>query len=440
MRFDDEYKNAVESDKLSDDFIKELSIKMTQRARDVKNGVIIPDKTVDKSKRHSLFNNNKEPEEITTKIITYHGNRYNIGKTASLAASFVIAFTLFGTMLSNETKKNNNRKQAEHTTKATTEYTPVITDTVTVIEQTTAESLPLTTTLMTTTAKSTDISETESETLKTTTISTTEKIPEVTTAPVIESISHTTSAPVPTQPLPVTTTTVTTGTSKLTTATTTTVVTTTTTEQTTTEEKPVFPDYTVEFDLSETSGYAGDVVYINFGICKNDNNGFCSFLSELEYDTSVLTFEEVSMLPILDSAKYAIACYVPSNCFTFNSSSYQNVLLDSIDILTLKFRINENAPAGDYSINVVNDDSETRIITRYNTDDGSVLVNPDVIFHPGVITVKKDQHTESVTTPSEESKVPQQTAPVTDNNISETSESVATSPAPKMKYKFKKIF
>mgnify|MGYP003309412900 CR=1 FL=1 len=29
MRFDDEYKNAVESDKLSDDFIKELSIKNT---------------------------------------------------------------------------------------------------------------------------------------------------------------------------------------------------------------------------------------------------------------------------------------------------------------------------------------------------------------------------------------------------------------------------
>lgn len=438
MRFDDEYKNAVESDKLSDDFIKELSIKMTQRARDVKNGIIIPDKTVDKSKRHSLFNSNKEPEEITTKIITYHGNRYNIGKTASLAASFVIAFTLFGTMLSNETKKNNNRKQAEHTTKATTEYTPVITDTVTVTEQTTTESSPLTTTLTTTTAKSTDISETKSETFETTTVSKTEKTQEVTTAPVIESISHTTSAPAPTQTLPVTTVSVTDDTSKLTTATTTTVV--TTTEQTTTEEKPVFPDYTVEFELGETSGYAGDVVYINFGICKNDNNGFCSFLSELEYDTSVLTFEEVSMLPILDSSRYAIACYAPSNCFTFNSSSYQNVLLDSIDILTLKFRINKNAPAGDYNINIVNDDSETRIITRYNTDDGSVLVNPDVIFHPGVITVKKDQPAESVTTPSEESQVPQQTSPVTDNNISETSESVATSPAPKAKYKFKKIF
>lgn len=439
MRFDDEYKNAVESDKLSDDFIKELSIKMTQRARDVKNGVVIPDKTIDKSKRHSLFSSNKEPEEITTKIITYHGNRYNIGKTASLAASFVIAFTLFGTMLNNETKKNNNRKQAEHTTKSTTEYTPVITDTVTVIEQTTTEISPLTTTLMTTTAESANISETESETFETTTVSTTEKIPEITTAPIIESISHTTSAPAPTQPLPVTTVSVTTDTSKLTTATTTTVVT-TTTVQTTTEEKPVFPDYTVEFDLGETSGYAGDVVYINFGICKNDNNGFCSFLSELEYDTSVFTFEEVSMLPILDSSRYAIACYAPSNCFTFNSSSYQNVLLDSIDILTLKFRINENAPAGDYSINVVNDNSETRIITRYNTDDGSVLVNPDVIFHPGVITVKKDQPTESVTTPSEESQIPQQTSPVTDNNISETSESVATSPAPKAKYKFKKFF
>lgn len=427
--FRNEYKNVTDKDKLNDDFIKELSSKMAVRAEDIKNGTFIADKT----KHFSVLEKNVT-EEITTRVITHNKNRYNISKTASLVASLVIGFTVFGTIHTNNTKdKNRNNKQINHvTTVADTTYYTSQNTVISVETISTQTDIPL---LTTTTAQKTETTSFQQTPLTTekTTVSPTDEAVNETQSQTTDIIILTQTESTENIVVPETTTSVTTQSEIVTTATVTTASTTTSqTESTTTQ---TFPIYTVEFGLSETTGCAGDTVYINFGICKNDNNGFCSFLSELDYDKNVLTFEEASMLPILDKAKYSIAYFAPSNCFTFNSSSYQNVLLDGIDIITLKFKIKENAPVGEYNINIINDDSESRIITRYGVDDTFALEKPNVIFHPGKITVEKKSQTDIPVTDPAISQAP----PATEEQFDIPKETVATSPVPK-KYKFKKFF
>ncbi len=436
MKFDALYKKEVCKDKLSDEFIKNLSVKMALEAEKAGKDAVIIIEEKPAAPTYSTPSRDDDSEEIKTTIITKHNNGLRFIRFAPFVATAAGMFLMFGAVINQQTKnqheKNRNDKQIYYETNTTDKFAEV-TSAVTVRNTTSSTSSakentqpPVATEETTTTAMTTTEAPTSTEAEKTSDLT------EKTTAPQapVQTQQSQVSTPVSTPPV------TTVSTSVSTTAPTTTTSETTTTTVTSAPDTPEYPEYTVGFKVGDSYGYAGEDVYVDFEISGNDSNGFCSLLIELSYDTDSLTFNEATLTPSMKKSKYSVGYSEKSGCVLFHSSTYQNILLDNTVILHLKFTVNENAKPGVYKIDVINDDSEPRINTRYGFSDDLILIEPGVEFRSGSITVENKSESTSAPIVTETEKLTESTS------YSETLpiENPSTSPAPKMKYKFKKVF
>lgn len=113
-----------------------------------------------------------------------------------------------------------------------------------------------------------------------------------------------------------------------------------------------FAESGAEFSVGSSSAFEGETVLLSVNL--KSNSGIASARFKLEYDKSALTLLAATDKGLLGTANYSPEISADPFIIGWNfGTAASNDFYSIGEVAVLKFKINDNAPAGDYSVKLI---------------------------------------------------------------------------------------